>query len=961
MRFIIWTHVAAVAVCILGSGCNGANVAATDSLAQANAAALAASMTAARATMFNPRKTLLLDGQWDFQREGESVWRTATVPGCWETDFPDLRNYTGTAVYRKTVTIPADWRGHPWIVFGAVDYAAQVVVNDRYAGFHEGGYTPFAFDLSDIVHPGDQATITLTVQDSGPSGSVKGYPFAEIPHGKQSWYGNVSGPWQSIRLEERAATFVQSLKVTPDLADSSAKVEVTLSQTPPGASGELMLSINPPNSTVPVAQVQEALSSAIQYVVNVPIQDVQLWSPATPNLYTINVSVAVDGDPVVDQYADRFGMRSIEVRDGKILLNGQPIFLAGALDQAFYPGTLYTPPSEDYLRTEFANAKRLGFNLLRCHLKLPDPMYLRLADEMGLLVWYELPNVDSLTPKSRARLADTLRDITDRDYNHPSLVIISLMNESWGIDLKNPDQRKWLISAYDYAKKLNPTRLVVDNSACAGNFHMKTDIEDFHTYFSVPDHAKQFADWVRGFSARPDWAFSPYEDAVRTGQEPLVVSEFGNWGLPSIPALRDCYDGQLPWWFKTGDGPARPDGAEDRFASYGLANVYGDYGRFARATQESQLLAFKWEIEEIRKYPQIVGYVWTELTDVNWESNGLMDFCRNVKSSGRVGQFVQQARCVFTRVQSHNIRSGGTAVAEVYISNFGAAVAPGSRIEWQLDGFPAIHGVAQISDGVAAGDARKLPDTITIPIPTFTAPRTGKILLRWMADQTLLASNYENLYMYPQDTMRFPLSLYVDNSISGSPGLQEWLTQHGGKITFGTLGADIALTAKLTPALLAWAKQGGRVIVLAQDTTALGNTDGGLRIVPRSEAGRWGDWCSSFVWFRQSPAFSGVPARSQMMGWGFEKVIPSFVIDGVDEAGAWGDVESGIFVGWVNDGAALTMRAGAAPERILITTYPLAQAAGSDALANRLLENLIQEISGDAFPVSQPVKLSAAP
>ena len=201
--------------------------------------------------------------------------------------------------------------------------------------------------------------------------------------------------------------------------------------------------------------------------------------------------------------------------------------------------------------------------MLRCHIKVCDPDYLAAADEVGMLVWYEVPSWEKWTAGSVARGKAIFDAMTKRDWNRPSIVIQTLINEAWGIDMKQADQREGLLEWFEEARpKLQPLgRLLVDNSACCENFHLKTDIDDYHQYLSIPDNADRWDKWVADFATRPAWAFSAHGDAVRTKQEPLVVSEFGNWGLPELPA-------ELPWWFpRDFDGRAitRPAGLFDRF------------------------------------------------------------------------------------------------------------------------------------------------------------------------------------------------------------------------------------------------------------------------------------------------------------------------------------------------------------------------------------------------------------
>lgn len=903
----------------------------------------------------NPRRHIFLDGRWELKKDGEFVWRSAVVPLPWQMQFPDLWQYAGSVEYRKRITIPSTWVGEPWLVCGAADYAARVTVNDRYVGIHEGGYTPFAFSLAPYVKPGEDANISIIVTDSWKSGDVRDYPYAEIPHGKQSWYGDASGLWQSVRIEERARTHVTNLKVTPVLERSSARVEVNLSQSPSAGTGTLFATVYAPRSKAPVSQLKVPLSSSTRYIFDIPIPNASLWSPDDPALYTLNTSITTEQGSMVDQYETSFGMRSFAVRNGVMHLNEKPIFLAGVLDQDFYPLTHYTPPSEEYVRAQFLELKRLGINLLRCHIKIPDPVYLRMADEVGLLVWYELPNVDKLTKNARGRLTDLLRRSTDRDYNHPSLVIISIFNESWGIDLSDPEQRKWMAAAFDTAKKLNPTRLIVDNSACCDNYHVKTDIADFHAYFSIPDHAEQMSRWAEDFSNSPDWLFSPHGDAVRTGNEALILSEFGNWSLPNLDLIRQCYGDELPWWFQTGGGNLQPQGVEDRFYQYGLNHVFTTFDRFARATQEMQLLALKYQIEELRRHRSIGGYVWTEFTDLQWEANGLLDYCRNVKTSARILPYVSEPRCVIARPDARNHYSGQPVRTTVYLSNFGEPLPPDTVVQWQLEGFTDVRGQLEVSASVDAPGAVEA-GAFSFEAPDVRSHRASRLIVRWMHDGEVLAQNHEELNFLEREDPGLGLRVFVDGSLEDIDGLASWLKGFGMEPIGTLMGADIAITSRLTPAIAGWTGGGGRTLLMVRDERALGRQDTDLRILSRDRKGRWGDWCTTFNWFSKGPAFDGFTTRPMMMDWGFENLIPRFVVEGVSR---WDDVQSGIFTGWVHDGAATVLRAGSSDSRLLICTLPLLEAAEGDPLADRLMVNLLQELSSPIFPVRAEWDLGA--
>ena len=171
---------------------------------------------------------------------------------------------------------------------------------------------------------------------------------------------------------------------------------------------------------------------------------------------------------------DHFGFRTIETRNGRFYLNGEPIYLRAALDQDYYPDTICTVPSVEFLEDQFRKAKELGLNCLRCHIKAADPRYYEVADRIGLLIWTELPNGGISTERSRGRKETLLKGIVDRDGNHPSIVIWTIINENWGVDLvHDADHRAWLKRTFAWLKAYDPTRLVVDNSPLAPSFHVE--------------------------------------------------------------------------------------------------------------------------------------------------------------------------------------------------------------------------------------------------------------------------------------------------------------------------------------------------------------------------------------------------------------------------------------------------------------------------------------------------------
>ncbi|HYN90167.1 MAG TPA: glycoside hydrolase family 2 TIM barrel-domain containing protein, partial [Ardenticatenaceae bacterium] len=587
-----------------------------------------------------PRSRTSLDVHWDFfidpeehlhpeSLDRDGTRRTIRVPGPWQAQADDLRLYTGVAWYRLSFDAPAlgtrqrapDFEPTYILHFGAVDYHARVWLNGERVGEHEGGYLPFELPLDDSLRLEGGNQLVVRVLDPGDDASrTPQVPFAEIPHGKQSWYGPVGGIWQSSYIEVRHAVHITRLQVTPDVAGERAHVSVRLNRPATEAMG-LILTANDPLDRVTrhvfsVAVGEERVELAI------PIPGPMLWDTHSPHLYRLEATLTNSDDDrlPLDRLTSHFGMRTIATSDdGHLVLNGRVLYLRGALDQDYYPEMIYTPFSDAELDDQFAKAKHMGLNCLRTHIKITDPRYYDAADRAGMLIWAELPNWENLTEAAKRRARETLTGMVERDWNHPSIVIWTIINEGWGVELAvNAEHRAWLAETYAYLKQLDPQRLVVGNSPCFANFHVVTDIEDFHNYYHIPDHYRAWRDWVQTFASRPPWTFAhaykdhqaweefrrdPWNPLPRTvapevqrrGSEPMVVSEFGNWGLPDVERLRECYGGQEPWWFETGmewgEGVVYPHGIERRFKVYHLDKVFETLSELAAASQRMQFTA----------------------------------------------------------------------------------------------------------------------------------------------------------------------------------------------------------------------------------------------------------------------------------------------------------------------------------------------------------------------------------
>lgn len=883
------------------------------------------------------RQQITLDGSWQFQidpggtlaLDDISTWRTIQVPGPWQAQFDDLRLVAGVGWYRRQVEIPAGWAGQTvFLRIGAADYFTEVWINGQAAGQHEGGYLPFEFDITSHAAPGSPCDIVIRVTDPGHGeyDRFPAFPFAEIPHGKQSWYGPVGGIWQSVWLEARAPQFIERVHVTP--YGTSGRVSAVVRTQGRSPQGRLhMRCLSPTRQTV--ANVRAAVSGPA-LAATFEISQPELWEPDSPALYTLEVTL-LDGDEVLDRQEIRFGIRSFEARDGRLWLNGHLFYLRGALDQDYYPDGIYTPPSLDFLRQQVRQARQMGLNCLRCHIKVPDPRYLQAADEEGILIWAEVPSWIHLTEKSGQRVRDTFAGMVTRDWNHPSIVIWTLVNENWGTDLlHSAEDRRWLSETVDWARQLDPTRLIVDNSPCFHNFHVKTHLDDFHFYAAMPEGSERWQTFVSAYAGRPPVTFSPNGDASRTGQEPLVVSEFGNWGLPDLSPLRAAYQQHDPWWFATGQGwnppVVWPQNAEQRFRDAGLEAVFGGWAGLAQAAQWAQYRALKHEIETMRAEAALSGYVITEWTDLHWECNGLLDMVRNPRVFAGELPTLNADTVLVPRWDRAAYWSGDTVQLGLHVAHHGRAAHEGAVVHWSLEG-NGLGGSLPLPR-LAPGDVIQAGSLAFQAPPVHEAAARRVVAWLTLSDGQWLARNHQPFAVFDRSLAQAvePVSVWSD-----SPDLRTWLAQHGYSLD-ETRGIRVATA--LDDSTLAYVQRGGRALVCAAHPEALAALPGPVRVFERQMTPWSGDWASSFAWTR--PGVTRVPG-GPLIDFTWQGVFPQHVLSGI----APERTLAGLFVGWIHQPVALTGSLPVGDGFLMLTTFPVLPPDGTP-VRTVLLHDLIR-------------------
>ncbi|MFH1524925.1 MAG: sugar-binding domain-containing protein [Chloroflexota bacterium] len=877
-----------------------------------------------------------LDGAWDFQIDlgntsdatPQGEWRSVIVPMPWQAQFEDLRNTSGVAWYRCHFTVDraaflSATETAAILHFGAVDYHATVWVNGRPVGKHEGGFLPFEFDIIDLLCKGDNELLVKVVDATDDRHRYADFPFSEVPHGKQSWYGPISGIWQSVWLEFRPKLHLAQVRLDPSPDDAAIGVQVVLSGTPQDAY-EVVCSVTAPDGqTVGTGVLEQDLTGVIR-LDSFP----HLWSPNEPNLYAVTATLHVSGNPTYS-VQKTCGFRTIEARNGRIYLNGNPIYLRGVLDQGYYPETIYTPASLELLEAQARSAKVLGFNCLRIHIKVEDPRYYEVADRLGLLVWTEIPNWTLLTDASVKRAKLTFDGMVERDGHHPSIIAWTLVNENWGTDLaRNVEHRRWLAEFYRYAKSIDPTRLVIDNSACGGNAHVASDLEDFHNYRAIPDHAYKWDEWAAEFAKRSDWAWFPDFAHERRADLPLLVSELGNWGLPDPGVIQE--HGAEPWWFETGfewdGGIVYPHGVKHRYEACGLADIFPSYAEFSRHAQEHMARSLHYEISTMRLHDAIAGYIVTEFTDVHWECNGLLTMQRQPKHLlDPLLKDLNQDRVVVLRPLQWSGHPG--EALGIMVQTMGVeGQQKGGRVVWQA--------------GTQTGE---------LPAPggnlSLVLDRPGVVTLsaKWLAeDGTRLATNQVDLVCVFTEPESAKLRVIGNAAIANS--LRN-LGYHVSEGDASGAAGEIVVACCYTSALEAHVQSGGRLLLLAEPTIPDGSDDGvelpvGY-IVPRAGSVWLGDWANSIAWVKKQGPLAHLPGGPLLeMEWA--NLMPDAVLAGlpswVQRSHSW----AGLVVGWVHKPVSLLTVMPYGRGHILITTFKLnAATLATEAIAQALFAGML--------------------
>lgn len=539
-----------------------------------------------------------LNGEWDFAidtgvsglerglvgGEGDGYDRKINVPFCPESRLSgvEVKDFMNAVWYRRSFNVTEkQLSGRVFIHFGAVDFETEVFINEKSVGKHKGGYTPFAFDITDYVTEGENFVVVFAKDLMGRNGAPRqglgkqcmGYIS------KGCSYTRTTGIWQTVYLEFTPKSYIESFRVYPDIKNASLTVKGIVK-------GEGTVKLEAFYDGKPVGSTEKRCRDSFN--AEIALSELHLWEVGNGRLYDLKLTF---GDDVVKSY---FGMRSVGLDGSRFLINGESVFQRLVLDQGFYPDGIYTARDDEELVRDINLSIAAGFNGARLHEKVFEPRFLYYCDKLGYIVWGEYPNwgLDLSTPEGFITVLPEWMEEMKRDFNHPSIIGWCPLNETLNYHLQSKQDPRCVAELYYMTKYYDETRPCIDTS---GYTHEVTDIYDVHDY---NQNAESFRARYDVLKEGKVLEFNTYYKQTHRG-EPVFVSEYGGIGLD----LTKPKDGGGTAW---------------------------SYGNAAR-TRKEFAERYKGLTDAMLDNEKINGFCYTQLYDIEQEQNGLYTYEREPK------------------------------------------------------------------------------------------------------------------------------------------------------------------------------------------------------------------------------------------------------------------------------------------------------------------------------------------
>jgi hypothetical protein len=766
------------------------------------------------------RPSLDLSGEWEFRLDPEDQGKAAkwfegdvpfdrkiTVPGAWNaqgaeyasesqlrryerlrlngTNLPGTDResdklyhvYPGPAWYRRSVTVPKDWRlPVVWLTFGGVHRSAEVWVNGHPVGSHLAYVTPFRFDVSKWAKPGEKLVVTVRV-DARRNKAVD--PLMGCMDTLDFLYVSWGGIHRKVALEATPATWIENVFAIPRVAEAAVEVRVRRGG---GLDKETPVSVEIRDAGGSVARAAGAFApGAAEAVLSLKLAEPKPWSPSSPHLYTARVSLAD-----FDAASTRFGLRELKVERGRFLLNGKPIFLRGYGDDCIFPNTIAPPADREEYRRRLQVVKDYGFNYARHHSWVPPEEYLDAADELGVMVQPEFPIAYrwdlATTPEGKRFYLEQWEEVIKLQRNHPSIVTWCMGNELYDSFDLAPEM-------YRLAKKTDPTRLVIDSDGCRLRNQGRETLDFLVVQFNEAASC--------GFQDRK------YEDIPADLPKPVVAHEMGYFiTLPDLAQLPLFRGGLRPYWLLQAQALAAKKGVE------------GQYGQWVDASQRLQAVCLKTNFEAARR-SRLSGYSHWLFQDYPNCAEGVVDmFFRPKALAAAEFRRFNAPTVLLLDAPRRSFHAGDTARVTLLASRFEDRSTARAGLRWELRAGKEVVDAGSREDvRVSAEGVQELAQlTLTLP----RRPAAEKLTLAAdLRDENGTTSNEWNFWVFPAEPLKDRTRKLGVSATAGLPELYPWALRLDSPPRAGE--CELLVTSRLDAGTVEYLREGGRVLLLAPD------------------------------------------------------------------------------------------------------------------------------------------------
>ena len=553
-----------------------------------------------------------LDGEWKFAFDNDDVGLVEKWYKC--KDFPlnirvpfvyqsklsgiNKSDFCEVVWYKHSFNLTEDFFNKNIILnFAAVDYECDVWVNSRHATHHIGGYSSFKADITELLNCGDNEIVLRVVDRDFAKENMRGKQlWSNDDFG--CWYKRYTGIWQSVWIEAVSKVHIEKFILRSDIDANTVGLKAELKGFTPDEilRADIEIQVNDikiahASFDVHNGYINEQISVDCR---NFPMRGSEWWSPENPTLYQMLITIKNDDD-TLDEVQTYFGMRKIEASDGRVLLNNFPFYHRSILNQGYYPEGYITAEDDDRIISDIKLIKSMGYNAMRVHQKIESPHFLYWCDRMGIVVWEEMPSMYQYRELQAHNIIGEITAVIERDINHPCILTWVLFNESWGVLQVRFDrqQQNFTKGVYYTVKSIDPTRFVVTND---GWQQTDTDLVTIHDYSA---YGKEISERYNSekYDIGENPAAGPRRFAFAEGYsysgQPVMLTEFG--GI--------SYANDGGW------------GYNDKVKN-----------------EEEFIVRFESLTHAIRRIPYMVGFCFTQFTDVENEQNGLLTIDREPKA-----------------------------------------------------------------------------------------------------------------------------------------------------------------------------------------------------------------------------------------------------------------------------------------------------------------------------------------